>query len=136
VRFVKMRIACRATLGRNVQTNQVDGLAATHSLFGNIPEAAREQLGVEIARIGYDVLAAQKADVAKRTGELESGLSLKLIDRPAAGAGRPAQHQRRAQPLFYGRIVERGRRAQTVLVQRRRRVGASSGSARAAQARR
>jgi hypothetical protein len=62
-----------------VQNSQVDGLAATHSLFGNIPEAAREQLGVEIARIGYDVLAAQKQDVAKKTGDLETGLSLKLI---------------------------------------------------------
>jgi hypothetical protein len=29
----------------------------------------------------------------------------------------------RSRNLFYGRIVERGRRAQTVLVQRRRRVG-------------
>jgi hypothetical protein len=104
-----------------VQTNQVDGLAAANSLFGNIPQAAREQLGVEIARIGYDVLAAQRQDVAKRTGDLEAGLSLKLmIDRLRVLVGLLNLTGPRRK-LFYGRIVERGRRAQTVLVQRRKR---------------
>jgi hypothetical protein len=106
-----------------VQPNRVDGLAETYSMFGRIPDAAREQLGVEMARIGYEVLAGQKQDVAKSTGELEQGLSLKLmIDRLRVQVGLLGLTGARSR-LFYGRIVERGRRAQTVLVQRRRRVG-------------
>jgi hypothetical protein len=105
-----------------VDTTRVDGLAATNSLFDRIPQAAREQLGVEMARIGYDVLAAQKQDVAKKTGDLETGLSLKLmIDRLRVMVGLLNLTGARSR-LFYGRIVERGRRAQTVLVERRRRV--------------
>jgi hypothetical protein len=105
-----------------VQGNRVDGLAETHSLFDRLPQAAREQIAVEEARIGYDVLAAQKRDVAKRSGELESGLSLQLmIEKLRVRVGLLGLSGARRN-LFYGRIVESGRRAQTVLVERRRRV--------------
>jgi hypothetical protein len=123
-----------------MSSNRVDGLAETYSLFGNIPQAAREQIGVEMARIGYEILAAQRSDVAKATGALEAGLSVQLqlaelrvrvgligIKARSRSALRSAQKQRRAPgesygDLYYGRFVEYGRRGQTVLVQRRRRV--------------
>lgn len=121
-------------------SNRVDGLAETYSLLGRIPAAAREQIGVEMARIGYEILAAQKRDVAKDTGRVASALSLLLqldelrmrvgligIRARSKSALRAAQKQRRApgeslHDVYYGRFIEYGRRAQTVLVQRRRRV--------------
>lgn len=122
-------------------SNRVDGLAESYSLLGRIPDAARDQVAVEMAIIGYEVLAAQKRDVAKETGALAAGLSLKLeiaelrvrigligirarsrsAVRRAQKAGRPAGESYGS--LYYGRFVEFGRRGQTVLVQRRRRVG-------------
>jgi hypothetical protein len=113
-----------------VRSNQVDGLAETYALFGRIPEEAREQVGVEMARIGYEILRAQKRDVAKDTGALEAGLSLLLQleelrvriglllgGRDAYKFNGRTRKSRDGGP-FYGRIVELGRRAQTVLVTR------------------
>lgn len=117
-------------------SNRVQGLAETYSLLGAIPQAAREQVGVEMARIGYEILAAQKRDVAKDTGALAAGLSLVaqieelrlrvgLIGvkarsqsalRRAAKAGRPPGESYGG--LYYGRFVEYGRRAQVVNVVR------------------
>jgi hypothetical protein len=124
-----------------MRDNPVTGLAETYSLLARIPDAARDQLGVEIARIGYDVLAGQRRDVAKATGALDAGLGVQLqIDQLRARIGligikaRSTSALRRARregrspgesfgDLYYGRFVEYGRRAQVVLVQRRRRVG-------------
>jgi hypothetical protein len=104
-----------------VQSSRVDGLAETYALFGNIPKAAHDELVVELNLIGKDILDAQKRDVAKRTGDLEAGLSLQvMIDELRARVGLLIKGRSN---LFYGRIVEFGRRAQVVLVQRRRRVG-------------
>lgn len=100
---------------------RVEGLAETYSLFDRFPEAVREQVGGGLAKIGEDIRAAQSRSVAKLTGKLASGLSLDLqIEELRVSVGLIGAPARRN--LFYGRIVERGRRAQTVLVQRRRRV--------------
>jgi hypothetical protein len=124
-----------------MRSNQVDGLAETYSMLGRLPEAAREQVGVEMALIGYEVLRAQKRDVDKHTGALAAGLSLQLeLDELRVRVGligmkarsksalRAARKSGRAPgesfgDLYYGRFVEFGRKAQTVLVERRRRVG-------------
>jgi hypothetical protein len=105
-----------------VQSNRVDGLAEAYAMLARLPEAAQEQIGVEMAIIGRDVLAAQKRDVAKATGQLEAGPVAAVADRAAPGEGRAcsASPGGRAK-LFYGRIVEGGRRAQTVIVQRAQR---------------
>jgi hypothetical protein len=100
----------------------VQGLAETYALFDRIPQSADEQLTRLVVDIGLDVLGAQQRDVAKRTGTLASGLSIQAD---------PGQHRARVGLLgttgrskyYYGRFVEFGRRAQTVIVQRRRRTG-------------
>jgi hypothetical protein len=106
-----------------MQPRDVDGLAQTYSLFDAIPESARNRLAAELGLIATDVLAAQRSDVAKRTGELSAGLSEEVqIDELRARVGLLGIKGGRSK-LFYGRIVEAGRRAQVVLVQRRRRGG-------------
>lgn len=114
-------------------SNRLDGLAETYSLLGAIPQAAREQVGVEMALIGREVLTAQRRDVAKRSGALEGGLRIEgrleelrlrigLIGIKSRARFNPLLAR---QPgvnfgsLYYGRFVEFGRRGQTVLVTRR-----------------
>lgn len=101
-------------------SDRVQGLAESYALFGAIPDAAKEQLGVEIAIIARDVLALQRARAPKDTGALAGELVIQLqVDRLRARVGLIG---RQSKPKFYGRVIEFGRKAQTVLVQRRRRV--------------
>ena len=103
----------------------VDGVEAAGQMFDRLPDAAREQLGVELVILGREGLAAQKAMVAAQaydTGRLEGGLSIQLlVDQLKVRIGLIGVKRGRAS-LFYGRIVNFGRKAQTVIVQRRRRV--------------
>lgn len=107
------------------------GLAEAYSLLDLIPSAAEQELATEMAAIGRELLAAQQADVAKDTGALEGALSLQVILkrlqvrvgllRGAREGGSFNGRVRRAIQggPFYGRFVEFGHRAQTVLVTRR-----------------
>ncbi|RSV15193.1 hypothetical protein CA235_09665 [Sphingomonas sp. ABOLF] len=99
-------------------TERVKGLAEAHSMFGAVPAAARDQLGVELAIIARDILAAQKRDAPNETGKLEAGLQLHLqLEELRVRVGLLNLLRGRSK-LFYGRIIEFGRRAQTVLVTR------------------
>lgn len=98
---------------------RLEGLAEAYSMLDRLPEAARDELGIELAIIGRDVLAEQRRLVPKRTGKLEAGLSLELdLQRLRVKIGLLRTLSGRSK-LFYGRIVQFGRRAQTVLVTRR-----------------
>ena len=99
---------------------RVQGLADAYAMFGAIPDAAREQVGVEMAIIARDYLALQQEHVPVDTGALLGGLGIQLmLDRLRVRVGLNNLTGGRS-ALFYGRIVEFGRSAQTVLVQRRR----------------
>lgn len=112
-------------------SNKVEGLAETYSLFDQLPQAAEDELAVELAIIGREILTAQHADVAKDTGALDAALSLQLllerlkirvgllIGGRGAGKINGRRDKGRAGGPFYGRFVEFGRSAQTVLVTRR-----------------
>lgn len=102
--------------------SNVQALAEVYAELGALPEAAREELGVELAIIGRDVLAQQKQLVPKRTGALEAGLGLQLVlDRLRVKIGLLNVRAGRSK-LFYGRIIQFGRSAQTVLVTRHLKV--------------
>lgn len=111
--------------------SKVDGLAETYSLFDQLPRAAADELAVEIAIVGRELLAAQHADVAKDTGALDGALALQLLlerltirvgllkgGRAASKFNGRASKAKAGGP-FYGRFVEFGREEQTVLVTRR-----------------
>lgn len=101
---------------------RVQGFADVYATFGAIPDAARGQVGVEMAIIARDVLALQEERAPVNTGALLSGLGIQLLlDQLRVRVGLINLTGGRAS-LFYGRIIEFGRHAQTVLVQRRRRV--------------
>jgi hypothetical protein len=107
------------------------GLAAFNAKFEAIPNAAQEQLGVELAIISRDILAMQRRAVPKGdTGALEQGLSIAvLIEKLRARIGllkggrdrgkiNGRTDKGRSGGPFYGRIVNFGRKAQTVIVTR------------------
>lgn len=106
----------------------VRGLAEANTMFDRLPDDAREQLGVELAIIGRDILADQRALVPKDTRELEAHLSLQLLlDKLKVRvglfiAGRKYGGRkvvRGGRDAFYGRFVALGRTAQTVIVTRK-----------------
>ena len=101
----------------------IQGLAEFYAALGRLPDAARDELKVGLAIIAREGLAAQKAATpVGATGELQAGLTLQMamnelqVRFGLLGLKRGRSH------LFYGLIIYTGRKAQTVLVQRRRRV--------------
>lgn len=109
--------------------SRIEGLAETYSLLDQIPQAAQDELAVEMAILGREILVAQQADVAKDTGKLSAALSLQLLlERLKIRVGLIGQAARtfngrsykaRTGGPFYGRFVEFGRAEQTVVVTRR-----------------
>lgn len=113
------------------RNTDVQGLAEVYALFDQLPTAAHEEMAVELGVIARELSAAQHADVARDTGALDNALSYELLLdrlkvkvgllRGARGAStfNGRSFKGKAGGPFYGRIVEHGRAAQTVLVTRR-----------------
>lgn len=99
--------------------SRVDGLAETYSMLDRIPVEAEHQFADLLGRVGRSVLLAQKADVAKKTGALEQGLTMQLLTEELRVRVGLLNSKRGRSNLFYGRVIELGRREQTVLVTRR-----------------
>lgn len=102
--------------------SRIDGVeGAIAFLDRDVPNAAREQLSVEMAIIGREVLAAQRADVAKDTGATEAALTLQLlVEQLKVRIGLiKGSSSRGSRNGFVGRLIEFGRKAQTVVVTRR-----------------
>lgn len=108
------------------------------AMFEALPNAAELELADLMGRMGRDVLAIQRARVAKDTGTLAAGLSSQLlvdeklvrlrvgllgVEAMSKSARKRAAREGRSDlrnlgDIYYGRFVEFGRRAQTVTVHR------------------
>lgn len=110
-----------------MQYSRIDGTEMVLRRFDQISDAAHAQLGVELAIIGRDLRERQQAAAPERTGALRGGLSVWLmLEQLKVRIGLLTQGRGKSN-LFYGRIIEFGRKAQTVIVQRRRRVKVAIG---------
>ena len=98
------------------------GLAEAYAILGSIPDAAREELGVELAIIGREGLAIQQAATPVDTGALRGALAIKLLIAKLTVRIGLFGYGSSKRGLYYARFVNFGRSARTVLVQRRRRV--------------
>lgn len=113
-----------------MQYSRLQGVEMLQRQFDQIPAAAQEQLGVELAIIGREIRDRQRALAPEDTGALRQGLSVQLLLeqlKVRVGIMNQRGSRRGKNNLFYGRIIEFGRRAQTVTVQRRRRVTVTDG---------
>lgn len=119
----------------------IQGLADAYATIDALPVAADREMGKDLVAIGALILSAQQAAVPEDTGALKAGLSVQLmIDRLRVRVGligsaarsrsalRASQRDGKERfsfgSLFYGVIVNFGRKAQVVPVERRR-IGAA-----------
>ena len=101
-------------------SNRIQGLADAYALFDAIPQAAQDELDGLLIDIGEMAYSEQRADVPERTGALASGLRIQeLLNSLRVRVGLIGLAGGRAK-LFYGRIINFGRRAQVVIVSRRK----------------
>jgi hypothetical protein len=100
--------------------DRVQGLADAYALFDAIPQQAQEELDKVLTDIGEMAYSEERADVPERTGALAAGLRIQeLLNRLRVRIGLIGLAGGRAK-LFYGRIINFGRRAQVVIVSRRK----------------
>ncbi len=105
--------------------SRVRGVARVRSLLGRIEPAIRDEIARELRDVGGSLLSSMEDAAPVRTGRFERALSLRLYEKTlklSVGLiGKPANRR-----LFYARILEFGRKAQTVTVQRRTANGSIS----------
>lgn len=99
-------------------SRRVRGDKSFARLLKQLPDAVKKEIIVEHHVTGREVLAEQQARVPVRRGKLKAGLSMKVLPasmRLQVGLiGRPINRR-----LYYGRIVQFGRKAQVVIATRR-----------------
>jgi hypothetical protein len=100
----------------------VRGIGRVRRLFRRLPAAVANMIVVELHVTGREILAAAKARTPRATGALVAGESQRVLPKSLrlqiGLLGTPKGRSK----LFYGRIQDLGRKAQVVLVERRRRV--------------
>jgi len=102
----------------------IRGLIRTRRLLKQLPDAVRGEVIVELNVTGRQIAAVMAARTPRKSGRLVAGESYKVFPRTLRLQVGLLQTRRGADPLFYGRIQDLGRKAQVVLVQRRlRRAG-------------
>lgn len=104
---------------------EIRGLAEANAFLHGLPIAAAHELADLIGRVSRDVSAAQQEATPSVTGHLRGGLTVQLLtERLRARVGLLGiKGGRRSKAVlgdrYYGRFVNFGRKAQTVLVTRR-----------------
>lgn len=100
--------------------SRVQGLAEANALFESLPVAAAHELGDIFGALGREIVSRQVARAPRDTGALRAALTYQnLIEALRLRAGLLAIGGKNGP--WYGRVIEFGRRAQTVIVKRRRR---------------
>jgi hypothetical protein len=100
------------------RSSRLQGIITVRKLLKRLPDAVRQELVVQHHLTGREVLALQNAKVPRKSGKLAGGLSMKVL--PATGTlrvgliGKPINRR-----LYYGRIVQFGRKAQVVIATRK-----------------
>lgn len=103
-------------------------LAELTRLFDTLPADAEAALKEQLPKVAAAILAVQREGVPVRTGDLWRGLAIQTLNdglkvRAGLVGTTSSSGKTSLGGLFYGRIVEFGRKGQTVWVERRRRVG-------------
>ena len=104
---------------------RLDGEREVETLFDALPAAAQDELSVRLGKIGAGVLALQQALAPVRTGKTRRSLTVKEeLEKLRvkigifSGADLGTSKRKGLSGLFYARIQNYGRRAQTVWVTR------------------
>lgn len=107
--------------------SRLTGVRRFRRLLRAAPESVTAQLVRVLENGGRAIQSAMRARAPKRTGAVAAGITYKVLPKSLRlRIGLLGTPRGRAK-LFYGRIQDLGRRAQTVTVQRRRRVEVNIG---------
>lgn len=96
-------------MGRRVRGN-------VRSLLKRLPDSVREEMHAQLEETGKLALARAQERVPVDTGALKRGLSMRVYKSLRLRVGLIGKATNRK--LYYGRIVEFGRKAKTVVVNR------------------
>ncbi len=99
--------------------SRLRGAGAFRRLLKSLPQTVHDEFAEILDDAGDELLAAMQAEVPVRTGKLRAGLKKQLLRASLRLRVGLLGTKRGRASLFYGRIVEFGRKAQTVNVTRR-----------------
>lgn len=100
--------------------SSVKGTASLRRLLRRLPDASRQALGDELKAIGQRLLARAKAETPVRTGRLRAALGMSVAVKTLQlrlGLIKKADRRR----LFYGYILDQGRKAKSGVTKNGRR---------------
>jgi hypothetical protein len=103
--------------------SQLQGVASVRKLIRQLPSAVKDEMADILVDVSPDFLGAAKADAPVRTGALRDALGAKVL-KASLRLRVGLLGKRTNADFFYGRIVEFGRKAQTVVIKRGPRAGA------------
>ena len=101
----------------------IRGLIRVRRLMKRLPDEVAGEIVVEFNVTGRQIAAVMQARTPRKSGRLIAGESYKVFSRTLRLQVGLLATRRGADPLFYGRIQDLGRKAQVVMVQRRLRRG-------------
>lgn len=98
--------------------SKIKGVARLRRLLKRLPDATRQEMIVELNVAGREAVAIAQGRAPRRRGALAAGIGFKVFPktlRLQVGLLTKAVNRR----LFYGRILDLGRKSQTVQARRR-----------------
>ncbi len=101
--------------------SRVRGALRVRNILRSLPDECQQMLVQELEAAGPKVLQRARSEAPRRTGALKEGLGFKVYPRLGQLIVGIYGSKQKVRDLFYGRILEFGRRAQTVM--RRSRSG-------------
>ncbi len=98
------------------------GLTRTKRILRRLPDDTAAEVVTELNVTGRSILNAVLARTPRRRGHLRAAIRMKVLPKSLRLQIGLIGSKAERNDVFYGRILDLGRKAQTVLVQRRRRV--------------
>ena len=105
--------------------SRLRGVSNVRRLMRGMPQAVQSQIVEALDDTGRKIAPTMRRRAGRRTGNLQGGISFKVFPKTlrlqVGVLGKKAQ-----QRLFYGRILDKGRKGQAVKVSRRTKGGSVS----------
>lgn len=102
------------------------GLAELRRAMRSLPAAAKDEIASELRSAGFDVVSAMKARAPRKTGKVAAALTYRIMNKGLKMRAGLLEETPGANTLFYGRIQDLGRKAQSVRVRRRKKRGGTA----------
>lgn len=100
--------------------SKVKGARATRALLRRMPDATQDEVVGALDRGGQRLQAAMRAKAKRKSGNLQQGVKYKVFPKTLRMQVGLIGTKRGRAKLFYGFVLDKGRKAQVVTVQRRR----------------